>query len=278
MRFFYAFSLLLVMGRPAVSQTTAYIPVFFAQTATRTNGSSLPEATFWMATVQAYNAGDTVGYVQALDRFTGLNSGPCQSEPIPVPPHSAVYYLGNCADTTGPLAFIRIEATSGMFLGAHVSRADGPYGCGFGFQQFVIEQGRAPLPVFSSLFPAGATTIAGDIALGTAWACAAAIGEDYRRRVNLTVLNAGEESATVLVRVLPITPSDPLLEISYSIPARQVQQFRLPIPDFATGSAYDYFAWVEVTSSQPYLSYVSTIFVNGQPDSLPFEVFPSRLR
>jgi hypothetical protein len=189
--------------------------------------------------------------------------------------HDAEYYLGNCGDAQGDLAFIKVEASSGVVLGANVVKVDGLYGCGFGFQRFVIEQGRAPLPVFSSLFPAGVTTIAGDVDLGSSWTCAAAIGEDYRRRVNLTILNAGEEQAAVLVRVLPLLPYAPLLEISYSIPAWQVQQFRLPIPASATGG--EDMAWVEVTSTQPYLSYVSSIFENGQPGSQPFEIFPSRL-
>lgn len=277
MRFLYVLTFLLVMGHPAASQTTFYIPVFYAPAPTRSTGTSLPTFTAWSSRVQAYNTRETPGYVQTVDRFPSFGPAPCLSDPVPVLPHNAEYYLGNCGDAQGALAFIKVEVSSGVVLGANVVKVDGLYGCGFGFQQFVIDQGRAPLPVFSSLFPAGATTIAGDVGLGSSWTCAAAIGEDYRRRVNLTILNAGGEEAVVFVRVLPIRPSAPLLEISYSIPARQVQQFRLPIPDFPTGAAYENMAWVEVTSTQPYLSYVSTIFENGQPGSQPFEVFPSRL-
>jgi hypothetical protein len=277
MRFLYLSPLLFMMGHPAASQVTAYVPVFNAPAPTRSTGTSLPAFTGWYSLVQAYNTGGTTGYVRTVDRFPSVGPGPCLSDPVLVLPHNAEYYLGNCGGAQGGLAFIKVEVSSGMVLGAHVAKVDGLYGCGFGFQQFVIEQGRAPLPVFSSLFPAGATTIAGDVGLGSSWTCAAAIGEDYRRRVNLTILNAGEEEAAVFVRVLPIRPSAPLLEISYLIPVRQVQQFRLPIPDFPTGAAYENNAWVEVTSTQPYLSYVTTIFENGQPGSQPFEIFPSRL-
>ena len=34
--------------------------------------------------------------------------------------------------------------------------------------------------------------------------------------------------------------------------------------------------WLTITSDQPYLGYVSSVFEGGEPGSLPFQVFPLR--
>jgi len=60
---------------------------------------------------------------------------------------------------------------------------------------------------------------------------------------------------------------------------RQLNDVEIPLIDAGKYRDHDSSirVWVNITADQPFLSYVSSIFENGEPGSLPFEVFPSRL-
>ncbi len=85
--------------------------------------------------------------------------------------------------------------------------------------------GRVELPVFTELFPAGSTAVAGDVSL-SALECAS--GPEARRRVNLTLFNAGTEAATFRVSAVSVMTgpgggSPP--EQVYEVPAKSLVQF-----------------------------------------------------
>ena len=134
--------------------------------------------------------------------------------------------------------------------------------------------GRLELPVFTELFPAGSTAVAGDVSL-SALECAS--GPEARRRVNITLFNAGTESATFGVSATSAMtgPGGGGPEYAYEVPAKSVVQFNaislqgLPVCD-AGG------AWFRITGDQPFLAYVSTVRPENLPGVLPYEIFPAR--
>ncbi len=135
--------------------------------------------------------------------------------------------------------------------------------------------GRLELPVFTEIFPAGSTAVAGDISLSPL-ECAS--GPEARRRVNLTLFNAGTETATFSVSAVSVMTgpgggSPP--ERVYEVPAKSLVQFNalslagLPVCD-AGG------AWFRISGDQPFLAYISTVRPENVPGVLPYEIFPAR--
>ena len=152
-------------------------------------------------------------------------------------------------------------------------------------QGYDLGQGRAPMPVFRVLFPAGTRVLAGPVNLGSPRLPeAGGISiEKCLRRVNVTLFNAGDEPAVFTIRALKLRrDSTPILEQQVTLGPKQVQQLnRLPVPilvgdnDMKGGNAeYELFTWITVEATQPYLAYVSSVFDDPEPGALPFEVFP----
>jgi hypothetical protein len=135
--------------------------------------------------------------------------------------------------------------------------------------------GRVELPVFTSLFPAGATAVAGDVSL-TATECAG--GPEVRRRVNLTLFNAGDAAATFQVVGTAVGggPGGGTSPLTYTVPAGSLVQFNaIPLEGLPVCQAGG--AWFKVTGDQPFLAYVSTNRPETAPGILPYEIFPARL-
>ena len=137
-----------------------------------------------------------------------------------------------------------------------------------GFPKVPESLGRVELPVFTELFPAGSTAVAGDVSL-SALECAS--GPEARRRVNLTLFNAGTETATFGVsansvmtasrRRQPASSSTKSRRSPSSSSTRSRSQ-GLPVCD-AGG------AWFRITGDQPFLAYISTVRPENLAGVLP---------
>ena len=134
--------------------------------------------------------------------------------------------------------------------------------------------GRVETPLFTDLFPAGMTTFAGDLVF-TPYECT----PSARRRVNLTVFNAGQSAATVQVTAVSPAGAVPGFALTYSVPARSLVQFNaLPTDALPVCQSGGYWAGVflKITVDRPYLAYVSTVRPETFPEILPFEIFAAR--
>ena len=135
--------------------------------------------------------------------------------------------------------------------------------------------GRVELPVFTELFPAGSTAVAGDVSL-SALECAS--GPEARRRVNLTLFNAGSRGGDV-----------PRLGDRRGRRSRRKQpgpgvpgpgEIAHPVqrasPSRTSPSATPGGAWFQITGDQPFLAYISTVRPENLAGVLPYEIFPAR--
>src|SRR5258706_2534338 len=249
---------------PAFGQlTTSYVPIVFATTSTRvrTAGRPLPLATYWIGSIQAFNATPDPADAGIVNRFPGSCRTPLQ----PVAPQSAIFDFGDCGFPTGSVGFVEVATSPGVILSAQIGRADALSTICYRVLHPSARQGLAPLPIFASLFPPNAVTIAGSIDLGSPDPCTISVGEAYPRRVNATLFNAGSDPATFAVTVVVPGSQTLLGQEQYVVAAQDVQQFRLPIPPLqSTQLDLDVTAWVSITSTQPFLSYVSSIFDDGE--------------
>ena len=135
--------------------------------------------------------------------------------------------------------------------------------------------GRVELPVFTSLVPAGLTAVAGDVSL-TPPECSGPA--EARRRVNLTIFNAGEEEGAfeVVGTAVSSGPGGSGAPQSFTVPAQSLVQFNnLPLEAFPVCQPGG--AWFRITGDQPFLAYVSTARPQTVPGILPYEIFPARL-
>ena len=58
---------------------------------------------------------------------------------------------------------------------------------------------------------------------------------------------------------------------------RQVNRMILPPLKDLPDNNESIRVWITISANQPFLSYVSTVFEDGEAGSMPFEVYPSRL-
>lgn len=158
-------------------------------------------------------------------------------------------------------------------------------GCGNVLGSTLVPQGQVALPVFRSLFPAGRTAIAGAVELGRLMDspyCPEA-ARKYRRRVNVTLFNAGDAAATFVVAELPLNGiATPLYETSRVVGAKRVLQINsIPVPTEESpeiaGPINGDAIWFRVTANQPFLFYVSTVFEDPEPGAAAFQVYTPSL-
>ena len=173
-----------------------------------------------------------------------------------------------------------MEVSPGMIVNNVVERLD--FVEGSEVSDF-ISQGRVPYPVFQELLAAGAEAVCGEVEVfqKLRQTCESP-NQAYPRRVNVTLFNAGKDTATFIVKVRPLATSTIIFSGTYNVAGGDVVQInRLPIPsdalmpnDYSAASAR---VWVTISCDQPFLAYTSSIFENGEPGSFPMEVFPARL-
>lgn len=139
-----------------------------------------------------------------------------------------------------------------------------------------VAQGRLALPVFGALYPAGSTVVSGDVKVVNDDASCSPL---YRRRVNLTLFNAGTDTATFTVSATRASGTGQVYQATYSVPPRSVRQWNaLPLDATALcGVSGSSSVWFAIGADQPFLSYVSTAFEDAAPGAIPYEVYPSRL-
>jgi len=277
-------------------QPVYYVPIVFVEAAhTVGPDGNVSSRTFWKSNLSGFNQGPGLGYTTYLAAYgPGVRvSSPGRGcyFPFELP---ALYgwpfenVSGGCVDgpASGP-GFLVFSATRNMVFSAEISReiyrtcGDTLYG------PYVAGQGRAQLPIYTSLFPAGSTATSGPVVQGAphlfdAPGCFSS-NQKYIRRINVTLFNAGDRPATFTISARHITLSNEVIfDESYALEAKEVRQLNdVPIPlidaeNYRDGDA-GIRVWINITADQPFLSYASSVFENGEPGSLPFEVFPSRL-
>lgn len=283
-----AFLLLFGVSRSAPgAEKTIYVPYVWSLI-----GSDPGRLTYWVSGYTAANDGSETATLFHVASYGGgfLPTDPIASESCSsasttstLPPDSRRYVqmCVNKAPDRG-VGFLEFRSAGPARLAAWVSRVDYRLGCEIACPgdgcTVSIPQGRYAIPVYDTLFPAGSRAVSNDIALGSLELplhCDLP-NQMYIRRLNVTLFNPGSVAATFAVRLRTFrTGATPILEQEVSVAPRDVVQLnRLAIPlDEAGGPDRNTpLVWVEVTANQPFLSYVSTVFDDGAPGSLPFEV------
>lgn len=183
------------------------------------------------------------------------------------------------------IAFLEMRAEPEVLITGDLALVRRYSNCELVIGSASVPQGQVVLPVFRGLFPAGSTAIAGSVELGrlTKSQLCASYAREYRRRVNVTLFNAGDAEATFQISEFPFraTPT-PLYETTTRVGAKRVLQINnifVPTedsPDISapiSGSAI----WFKVTADQPFLYYVSTVFDDAAPEAAPFQVYKPSL-
>jgi hypothetical protein len=302
MRWSLVSALLLAVSLPMPgAEPILYVPVFGdgGQPWVPPGGASSPYETprGWDATLRVFNPTSTpvTFQFQRLYAAGGSADPTCEmTEHFPIPPggHDTLYagksgFIGEaCFSTpTNRPGFVAFRASRGAVVSAFVERFHWVCACPetpWGDCARVLD-GRAPLPVFSGLFPGGSEAIAGEIALGSAhpeWSCSDPA--TARRRVNVTMFNGGASRTEFRVRVLGelgVPDTAPAFEARYLLEAGEVFQVNslpIPLPTGWSPGRPDAFSWVSVTAGEPFLFYVSTIDDGAGPGAIPVEVHPGR--
>lgn len=201
----------------------------------------------------------------------------CRPERMLLPPGetSRLAFFGHAEGGMPPVILIQVRASDSIILTDELTRTrqtcdgDNP-NC----QR--RELGRAPLPVFDGKFPARSTALAGAVGLGNK------NDPITRRRLNITLANYGESPATFRITVHPLhtAPGNAITSFDQVVPARDVLQLndvRFDWGNAPTGENSSDKVWVSVTADQPYLFYVSTVLVQQDPGTMPFEVLKPTL-
>lgn len=277
-------------GSRAVAQdlTTTYYPDFGAQTPTSPGSDSGGHgfSEYWRSSCGLFNLSESAERVIA-DEVLGDPPGDtalslCLGERY-YPPREGNY--ASCA-FHGPPRFIRLRHSLKVTIDAQLLRqrhaaCAAPVTVG-------LPQGFTPLPIYHRLFPAGEITSAGPVELRTQdfpSDCATS-NQVYNRRVNITLANYGESIATFTVVAYPFRrfggPYESVWTEHFAVEPRRVRQVndvQIPrtITDYQVNRELGSMSvWLTITSDQPYLGYVSSVFEGGEPGSLPFQVFPLR--
>lgn len=268
----------------AQTQTTYYVPVFYAITDPVFNEYGSAHQEGWKSTLHAYNNTNGIAHV-SVDRAYGLTSAfGCQDRRMPPNVGMFLSEFGECFQIApGEPAFAQVTASPGVILAAGVERFDLD-GCGY-LLRAQVAGGRAALPVYAGLFPGGATAVCGDIDLGNprlSDACTAdAIRRRYRRRVNLVLFNASPQATVFRVIAKALHNSQTALAtFDYPVEPWGVEQFN----DLLLGTPSDPNAtatggiriWLTIQSPYDFLAYAASIFEDGDPGTNAFEIFPAR--
>jgi hypothetical protein len=244
-----------------LAEATSWLPGFFAP------GTKVSLA----STLTAYNNTDraaTVTYVGAWDALGGFTP-PASVE---IGPHAAGILDSHTLREGQHVQMLSLRTPRRVAIRATLERLET---VPEGLPKVPESLGRVELPVFTELFPAGMTAVAGDVSL-SALECAG--GPEARRRVNLTLFNAGDEAATFTVSAVSAgaNPGKGDTEQEYEVPAQSLVQFNaLPLDSLPVCAAGG--AWFRIKGDQPFLAYVSTVRPENLAGVLPYEIFPARL-
>ncbi len=285
-------SLLLSAGAQG-EDVTSYVP-FVSTFSLSTPGSWESTHVFWMSRMSAFNNGPAQARV-SLDLVyqicAPLEVGAYRHEcgEIQVPPQTG-YDLDYCSywGDFGP-GFMKITSDDTIVLAADVQRVLFLPHCGGGAtldgnpSYNLLQQGSVPLPVYRGLFPENSSVVVGPVDLGALdhpETCITGVAT-HRRRVNVTLLNAGRDWAEFRLTVRTHRAfSSPVIESHLLAPPGQVTQLNaVPISlaeNMQPGDGYDVRVWLSITGSQPFLAYVTTIFEGGEPGTNSVTVYEAK--
>lgn len=234
-------------------------------------GFSAPGATYSLAsTLTAFNNTDSVAAITYVGAWDALGQYETP-DPVTLAAHTSGILDSRSLRAGQAVQMLSLRAPRRVALRATLERLET---VPEGLPKVPESLGRVELPVFTELFPAGSTAVAGDVSL-SALECAS--GPEARRRVNLTLFNAGTEAATFRVSALSVAsgPGGSTPEQEYAVPAQSLVQFNAlsleGLPVCAAGGA-----WFQITGDQPFLAYVSTVRPENLSGVLPYEIFPAR--
>lgn len=274
-----------------------YIPYVAATTGAVTQSDSRTVVEGWQSNLTLFNNGSTTANWRWVAAYGGGEQlSPDSADPYcmtstvhEVPPGTGAS-VGPCFvhPPSGGLAIVVLRITGSLIPHSTVSRIHILNDC-TPFGGLIVPQGRVPAPVFTSPFPAGSTVVSGDIDLGNAGlGFCVSPNQRYARRVNVTMFNLGDVPALFQVTVQAgVNSASAYSRQTVSVPAKDVVQINsLPLhlddvaqqPGTGAGPGGDTIIWILITADQPFLSYVSTIFDNPEPDAMPMEVYPSHLQ
>ena len=243
----------------------------------------LPEATVWLpgfqapgavtslvSTLTAYNQNDNAATVTYLGAWDALGAHTTPS-PVELAAHTSGILDSRSLRAGQPVQMLSLRAPRRVALRATLERLET---VPEGLPKVPESLGRVELPVFTEIFPAGSTAVAGDVSL-SALECAS--GPEGRRRVNLTLFNAGSQAATFHVSAIAVGsgPGGSSPDQQYQVPAKSLIQFNAlsleNLPVCTPGGA-----WFQITGDQPFLAYISTVRPENLAGVLPYEIFPAR--
>lgn len=219
-----------------------------------------------VSTLSGTNSYSTTAVVSPVTAFDALGERTPASLPVPIVPGATASVDTSTLRPGQAVQMLEFRAPARVAFRATLERQET---VPEGLPKAPNRLGRVELPVFTELFPAMLTTAAGDLSFAPD-ECAPS--STSRRRVNLTVFNAGRSTASVRVTAASPTGTVPGFDLSYSVPARSLVQFNaLPMDGLAVCQPGG--AWLRVTVDQPYLAYVSSVRPETLPGILPYEIF-----
>ena len=253
------FSALLFLSSTTVTAAQVWVPMFTAAGATIGCQRAL-----WASDVVFYNRNDFGSVVTLLDIGDGTLP-PQVATTVLVPAHAARSIPGGWWPPQNPgesfgyhLWVLHLDVPDGVtvdasdeFVAENLCVAPSSFGPAM----------KVPLPVFSSLVPAGTPQLKLGTDIGTAIA-----------RQNVTIYNAGEQTATAHIELRQGCDNALVDERIVKVPARTMVQFggfTTASPGCtatATSSSYRY---TVITVDQPSISYVTTIATTPTTDVVP---------
>jgi hypothetical protein len=274
---------------------TYYVPYVKVLSATIPGeGGKGPSFVYWASTIAAFNNSASPATLSYNTVFGNGLLGPLPScVDTVIQPFSGVEMDtvgGGCTDartSTGP-GFVVLRANSSVVVRADVQRGILVAGCGGGItldgtpSYNTVSQGSTPLPIYKGLVPANASAVAGPIDLGALDRPDTCITGPvtHRRRVNVTLFNGGaEEASFTVVGRRPRQREDPVFEIPVVLKPQEVLQLNsipIPISEELQFDGFDVRIWLSITSTQPFLAYVTTIFEGGEPGTNAVTVYEAR--
>jgi hypothetical protein len=262
-----------------------YVPLVYATVGSVLDpGGHSVSAESWQSTMSAFNPTDSPGSVvdvAVYGKGAILTPG---SYPL-IPPHEGGGFVPSVVPQPDRgVGFLELRTSPGLVFYANVQRVTQQ--CEVGAPNcisFVL--GALNIPFYRALFPAGSVVVSGSVQLGQfgLGGSGHALDVERRRRMNVTLFNAGDVSATFVVRTFPHHFSaTPLAEQTVVVEAKDVFQVNgFPVPT-ETSLLLDAFdesqIWVTITADQPFLSYISTVFSSVALGDMPFQVYPSYLQ
>lgn len=282
----YAIVAFVVGGGPILAQDLQplYIPLVHATVgSTLEPGGHSVNIESWESTMSAFNPTDSpaaVNDVAVYGKGATLGQGARS-----IQPRQGTALVPSVVPPDRGVGFLELSTSPGLVFYANVQRVT--QRCEVGAPNCITYvSGQAGIPSFRALFPAGSIAVSGSVELGQFGLSQrdSSPGVERRRRMNVTLFNAGNWPATFVVRTFPHHFSaTPLAEQSVVVQPKDVFQINsFPVPTdpslltrtFNNGNQI----WVTITADQPFLSYVSTIFNAFEPGDLPFQVYPSFLQ